>query len=847
MSPGIILVVSSDQETRNLLAEALCSHDDPVLVAEGGEQAIAALNEHSVAVMILDRPEFRIQDVVRQARQTRPDMPIIGLLAGRDVVDSTDQPVLEVDDYLVKPPSPDLVRLAVARALEVRRLKRNTERLALLSLAGHQIATLLDTDQLFWEVAHLIRRSFGWYCVSIALLEGDALQVKASVGGERDCLPPNGVCDELSGSREMMIRALHLGEPLLIPDLQSPVSYALLPELSRARSALVVPVMLRDQPLGALEVLSAELHAFEDDDLSLFESLATQLAIAVQNARLLDSQKVHEETLRSLNAAALAMQRVGITSRPKVLQVIASELSHFGFVSLVHLLDPAANSAYLSASSLSPRLVRALRGLPDNWLLDLTRAPAYRRVLDERHAVFLLDSEALVGEIVPPALPNDTVALVAQILNGSHAVIAPMFLGDQVIGWLTVFSPRLDAGDCPAVVALANQAAVALENARLLADARHAVELVLLNEAGQAMAATLEFDEILQLLLQAMAKAVQVDECVVVLWNEAEQRHVPRARLSQGRVLPAGSSDDEAEIPVPLLPRHVPLIGHNRTLGLLALDRHSDGSELCVEDVQLAQALANQAASALENARLYAKLKRSAEELEHSQRRLIQSEKLAATGRLAAFIAHEINNPLQAIRNCLELIRDEEEEGEPLDRAYLDVATGELERIRGIIQQMLGLYRPGQERMAPVDLNAALEGVLALMRKQLESHHIVAKTHLDSATPHVIGHGDQIRQVFINLILNASEAMPGGGQLVLTTRQDRDGFATVQVIDTGEGITPENLTRIADPFFTTKSKGVGLGLTICHEIIERHQGTLDVTSQVGHGSKFTIRLPVVES
>jgi signal transduction histidine kinase len=281
-------------------------------------------------------------------------------------------------------------------------------------------------------------------------------------------------------------------------------------------------------------------------------------------------------------------------------------------------------------------------------------------------------------------------------------------------------------------------------------------------------------------------------------------------------------------------------------LGLLALDRRSDGSELSAEDVQLVQALVNQAASALENTRLYTKLKRSAEELERSQRRLVQSEKLAATGRLAASIAHEINNPLQAIKNCLELILDEAEEGKPLDRTYLDVATSELERIRGIIQQMLDLYRPGQERMTPVDLNAAVEGVLALMRKQLESHHIAVETHLDDDTPHVIGRGDQIRQVFINLILNSSEAMPEGGQLVLTTHQDSDGFVTVQVIDHGVGIAPENLTRIADPFFTTKSKGVGLGLTICHEIIERHQGTLDVTSQVGHGSTFTIRLPAAE-
>jgi len=381
-------------------------------------------------------------------------------------------------------------------------------------------------------------------------------------------------------------------------------------------------------------------------------------------------------------------------------------------------------------------------------------------------------------------------------------------------------------------------------DALALEGIRRADELVLLNEVGQAMAATLDFDEVLHFLLQAVAKTVQVDECVVTLWDDATQRYVPRARLVDGQPLPGDlSTEGETTIQTVLSSRRVLLEGRDRLLGWLALGRRSGEGELGVQDRQLAQALANQAASALENARLYAELKQSAEELERSQRRLIRSEKLAATGRLAASIAHEINNPLQAIKNCLELILDGVGAGEPLDRSYLDVAMNELARIQGTIQQMLDLYRPVQEQMAPVDLNAALEGVLALMGKQLESHHVDAEMSLDRAGPQVMGHDDQVRQVFINLILNAVEAMPDGGQLVVATGQDSSGLVTVQVTDTGVGIAPENLARVADPFFTTKPKGVGLGLSICHEIIERHQGTLDVTSQVGRGTTVTIRLP----
>jgi signal transduction histidine kinase len=410
--------------------------------------------------------------------------------------------------------------------------------------------------------------------------------------------------------------------------------------------------------------------------------------------------------------------------------------------------------------------------------------------------------------------------------------------------WDVVHHARQVQPGVPILGLLAPDDDEALADKATLEKAQRADELVLLNAVGQAMAATMDSDEILQLLLQAVDKAIGADECVVALWDEATQSHVPRIRLLEGQMSAAGESNTAPpSLDVSLPSIRISLVWRDRVLGLLALGQRFSSGELGLQDLQLAQALANQAASALENARLYAELKQFAGELERSQQSLVQSEKLAATGRLAASIAHEINNPLQAIRNCLELILDEADAGEPLDRAYLDVSLNELGRIRHIIQQMLDLYRPEKGRMAPIDLNAAVEGVLALMRKQLESGRIVVATHLDSARPHVIGRGDQARQVFINLILNAIEAMPEGGQLTLTTHQGSDGIVAIQIADTGMGIAPENLTRIAEPFFTTKPKGVGLGLTVCYEIIERHQGTLDVISKVGHGSTFTIRLP----
>ena len=485
MSRGTVLVVSDEQATQDLLSDALASHNVSVLVAEDAAQAINALNAHRVAVVILDWPLVENKDetllrtkdeglsVVLHTRQTHPEALVISVLDEGDNSASPNLAALGIDDYLVKPLLFDLVRLTVDHALERQWLKREAERLALINQVGRQLTSILDMNQLLWQVARLIRESFDFYYVAIALLEGDTAEVKAAVGGGRDQLPPIGVRYNLKDSQEMMARALAHQEPLLIADVQGLSSQALPPELAQARSALVMPIALQDQQLGALEVLSTEPRAFEPDDLPLFESLAAQIAVAVQNAHLFAERQKHEETLRSLNAAALAMQRV-ITSQPKVLEVMASELAGSDLVSLLHLRDSSSASVNLLHSSLSPRLTKALTELldtePRNWPLDLARAPTYQRAWDERRAIFVEHIEPLITQVVPVALPSDKIDLMTHILGHPCAVIAPMLVGDQAIGWLTVFSALITAEDGPAIMAFANQAAVALENARLLPD-----------------------------------------------------------------------------------------------------------------------------------------------------------------------------------------------------------------------------------------------------------------------------------------------------------------------------------------------------------------------------------------
>jgi len=282
-----------------------------------------------------------------------------------------------------------------------------------------------------------------------------------------------------------------------------------------------------------------------------------------------------------------------------------------------------------------------------------------------------------------------------------------------------------------------------------------------------------------------------------------------------------------------------PLSVRGRTIGVLEVVNKRSG-RFSMADLALLEALAGPAATAIENARLYEEALRHAEEIQRSQAQLIQSEKLAATGRLAVSLAHEINNPLQAIQNLLFLAQDDRV-GDEKRRQFLEVAGEETSRLITLVQQTLEFYRPAHAAPGPVDVNAAVERVLALAHKKLEHSDVQVELKLATNLPRVQGAADQIAQVFLNLVVNAAEAMSDGGRLRIESCADTT-HVQVTFADTGPGIAPEDLPHISEPFYTTKDSGTGLGLAVSHSIIESHGGTLSVASVPGHGATFTIRL-----
>jgi len=233
------------------------------------------------------------------------------------------------------------------------------------------------------------------------------------------------------------------------------------------------------------------------------------------------------------------------------------------------------------------------------------------------------------------------------------------------------------------------------------------------------------------------------------------------------------------------------------------------------------------------------------ERLHRTQEDLVRSERLALTGTLTAQLSHEINNP---VHNIQSLLSSSLRKIRPDDPAHelVSVALDEVNRLAGLTRQMLDMYRgaPDQVERSPVNVIDLVEDVVRMCRESFAGQGISIDVSAGSGVPAVRGSRDKLKQVFLNLLLNARDAMPHGGTISIGARAE-GGNVVVRVDDTGTGIPPEHVHRIFDAFFTTKKEvsGVGLGLSVTHGIIHQHGGTITVQSTTGKGARFTITLP----
>jgi signal transduction histidine kinase len=216
---------------------------------------------------------------------------------------------------------------------------------------------------------------------------------------------------------------------------------------------------------------------------------------------------------------------------------------------------------------------------------------------------------------------------------------------------------------------------------------------------------------------------------------------------------------------------------------------------------------------------------------------------LSALGELSAGMAHEIRNPLGSIKGAVEILRDDYSPDEA-KYEFIEILLKETDRLNRIVQEFLGFARPKQPEFQQADLNEALDSVLTLTAQEARKAGITVKRELDPAIGRRSLDAGLLKQAFLNLVLNAIQAMPRGGTLTVESRLNGDAFE-VRVSDTGPGIPEENRKKLFSPFFTTKKNGTGLGLAITYRIIENHRGTIDVLSESGKGATFVIRIPAL--
>jgi len=445
----------------------------------------------------------------------------------------------------------------------------------------------------------------------------------------------------------------------------------------------------------------------------------------------------------------------------------------------------------------------------------------------------------------------------------------PMCIKDRVIGVINCYtsSPHsFSKSEEEMLTTVANQAAICIENSGLME--------------------TLDIDEILRLVLEGVTKNIGFDRARLYLVNE--KRNVLECKMAvgideeriKGIALPLNPKDSVVARSIfekqpliipdankdpgvnPIIKEKfnlhslvaIPLLVKGKALGAIAADFIEPNRKISEEVLESMMAFAQQAGLAIYNAFMYQELKtfsrqmeekiqKTTADLKKTEAQLIRSEKLAALGQLAAGIAHEIRNPLTSI-NILIHSMTKNIPSEDSHKEDLKVIEEEIHRMNEILDQFLQFAKPATPLLEKADVSSVFEETLQLLRPQIEKQIIVVEKEFHPL-PILLMDREQMKQVFLNLLLNAIQAMPGGGHLTLMGRNSEDGqWIHISIQDSGIGISSENINKLFDPFYSTKEGGIGLGLSITHRIIDQHHGKIEVESALGKGTLFTIWLPI---
>ena len=675
--------------------------------------------------------------------------------------------------------------------------------------------------------------------------------------------------EEAGNIKELSVTAsiLEGGQTVAIEDLyDTPYVNIEIAKKYPVHSLIGIPLIAGNNKLGVAIVAFNSHHSFTPVELKRAEQAGNQVALALlQLQQNLEIQRRLKEsnTLTEISRALSETERGGTN---KVLQLIvdsARDLVQMADESVIHLRDedklvPKAISGFSKETEPSdrPRL-----GIKEG---------VSGHVLETGETINIGDIYESPLYVLKDKKPSYRSLLVAAVEGAG-----------QIIGTISVQSDHLNAfstGDVELLDKLSVQAAIALENSRLFETTQQSLkEINALYRTSQGLASSLDTDELIDDVVNLLQQNFGYYHVQVYLIDDESGDAIlksgsgeigvrmlkAKTRLSLGTGIvnhvvetgfPFVSNDVNAIVFFyrnPLLPdtqseMTVPIMLDGKVAGVIDI-QEKPPNKLTDNDLQLMVAVADQLSVSLQRANLYNNLQTALQQEQTVRSQLIQSERLSLVGRLLASVSHELNNPLQAIQNALFLLKDEEQLSEQ-GKQDLDVILSEAERMAALIERLRGAYRPGRAKdFRPVELNGLIEDVHMLISTHMRQKQISFEFHPESDLPPASGMPDQIRQVVLNLLLNAIEVMDPGGRLSVWTRnlpQQKEILLSVR--DTGPGIAPKILPNIFDAFITDKLSGTGLGLTISRDIIEQHFGRIEAENAPEGGAIFNIWLPVDE-
>ncbi|HOG45586.1 MAG TPA: GAF domain-containing protein [Anaerolineae bacterium] len=601
-------------------------------------------------------------------------------------------------------------------------------------------------------------------------------------------------------------------EPWIVPDVaQEPGLPLPLFEQLQVGAFVAVPLRAVEETLGMLTVHAAQVHAFQPDEIALIVAAGEQIGIGIQGLRLIAAEKRRAGELAVLNEVALAVGR-SLDLQVIVEQALGAVLKSFrAGAGLLYLLDERTGTLALAAH----------RGLSNEASAAWAAQPPLGC-----DAAQGLDSRARWGSNMPAVCSRPDLALAEGLVS---YISAPLRGQQRPRGLLAVFTREqrtLLANEVELFQAVAHEVGLAVENAELYRETqRRLADLEALQHFNERILHTMQEGIFIVSLRGKISYAtprlaeltgLAVPELLGADWLSlaGPVEHATLRQMLQA-VIAGRSMRHEFDLARAdgqgrhVLVGAVPLSDGGAVSGMLGVV--SDLSE----EVQL-------------------------------RRRLRQAEKLSAIGELVSGVAHELNNPLTVIRGYAQLLQGREAGG---DSRELAAITDHAERAARIVQGLLTFARERPPVYGVVDLNAVLQSVLDMREPHMAEAHIAVQHNLAAALPRLRGDPYQLQQVFLNIIINAEQALTeagAAGLITVTTTLTPDGMVLAAIANDGPGIPAAVADRIFDPFFTTKAdrQGTGLGLSICYGIVNAHGGRIWVDSEE-HGATFFVALPVV--